>query len=304
MAGDGRDVADKQDRALTDEAVGLFLRLRDTPGDAAARGARDAFVSRGAAERRAWERVVRVWGAQSAMRRQRTTLLPMLVLAAVGVAALLFAGDVRLMMVADAVSGRDDTRVVLASGDIAHLDAGSAIGDATAEGRRDVDLIAGAAFFDVDASPERPFSVAAGPLTATAIGTAFEVAHLDDGVSVAVAKGVVQVAVDGESARLGPGDVLAWNAGETTLVRSGGRAIAAWRRDRLILENMRLEAAVDIVARRLIGPVMVLGVGQRDLALSGTFTLDRPLSALRSMAAAHGGRVYAAGPLGTIVVMP
>lgn len=62
----------------------------------------------------------------------------------------------------------------------------------TADGR-DVQLHRGEAHFAIAPSSERPFSVAAGSGTVTAVGTAFNVYVRDDLVEVTVTEGVVEV---------------------------------------------------------------------------------------------------------------
>ena len=83
--------------------------------------------------------------------------------------------------------------VTLADGSIVTIGAKTSIEVTMSDRRRDVELTSGAALFDVASDPGRPFAVTAGDLTATAVGTRFDVRHNGDVARVAVADGAVSV---------------------------------------------------------------------------------------------------------------
>ena len=99
--------------------------------------------------------------------------------------------------------------VTLEDGSVATLGAASEIEIAMRPDRRDVRLIAGAVLLEVAEDAARPFSVSAGKLTATALGTVFDVRNNAGVVRVAVSEGAVKVVhslaapgADGEAAAL------------------------------------------------------------------------------------------------------
>ncbi|MEM7508370.1 MAG: FecR domain-containing protein [Pseudomonadota bacterium] len=298
-------MSDQDKRQLIDDAADIFIRLRDAPEDADLLRARDAFLARGEEERAAWDRLARIWGTRPQKRRRRTPLLPLLFIVAGGLAAMLYGQDARLNFLADAQTGATPAQVALASGDIAHLDAGSALVDDTADDKREVTLLAGTAFFEVEASADRRFTVTAGALTASALGTAFEVSRLGETVHVAVSEGRVAVLAAGRNFQLQGGDRLQWQEGESaSLSEFKPSTIAPWRRNRLLADGLTVAQVAAIIDRRLAGRVFVIGGDGADMRVSGNFDLSKPLSALRALAAVYDARVYRAPAFVTVLRMP
>lgn len=83
--------------------------------------------------------------------------------------------------------------VTLIDGTVVTLGAQTAIEVTMSGRRRQTELSSGAALFDVKPDADRPFAVTAGNLTATAVGTRFDVRHNGDVARVAVADGEVRV---------------------------------------------------------------------------------------------------------------
>ena len=84
--------------------------------------------------------------------------------------------------------------VTLSDGTVATLGADTEIETEYAPGKRIVRLASGAALFEVASDPDRPFSVQSDRVTATALGTVFEVRSNGGVTRVAVAEGRVEVA--------------------------------------------------------------------------------------------------------------
>jgi transmembrane sensor len=98
---------------------------------------------------------------------------------------------------ADYVTGAGETMLVrLPDGSVMHLAADSAVQLAQDGARRGVRLLAGEAFFQVVPDAGRPFIVAAGDLSATDVGTAFDVRLASAGAAVAVREGLVDVSYE------------------------------------------------------------------------------------------------------------
>ncbi|MEM1191673.1 MAG: FecR domain-containing protein [Pseudomonadota bacterium] len=83
--------------------------------------------------------------------------------------------------------------VTLADGSSVTLGAKSTITVAFDDRSREIVLVSGAALFDVSSDPTRPFTVAAGSLRATAVGTRFDVRNNGGVARVAVAEGEVAI---------------------------------------------------------------------------------------------------------------
>ncbi|MEQ3747431.1 MAG: FecR domain-containing protein [Henriciella sp.] len=122
---------------------------------------------------------------------------------------------------------------------------------------RVVTLVKGAALFDVHPDPDRPFSVISDHLSATVLGTQFEVSESAGKMRVAVREGLVDVAfplvVDGVMSslkthrRLAAGDIVsaADEAGLTMVRQMDVDRIAAWRNNILYYEGATLGEIVD-----------------------------------------------------------
>lgn len=131
--------------------------------------------------------------------------------------------------------------------------------------RREVRLPQGQGAFQVQADPDRPFDVLAGPMRITVLGTRFSVRHTADaaaagGVHVAVEEGRVKVApasasVDAGDDALEGGAGVLLTAGQAVSADSSGHiapvsqigaaAFAPWRNGRIAFDNTPLS---DVLA--------------------------------------------------------
>ena len=144
----------------------------------------------------------------------------------------------------------------LADGSVATLGAATRLRVAMSSGERRISLSRGAAIFNVFPDAARPFSVDAGTVTATALGTLFEVRVNGDVVRVAVDEGRVEVAkpymIAGRASsmltrnELAAGQsitaVEALNADPVATLDDG--AFGAWREGRLDYEGATLRELI------------------------------------------------------------
>ena len=109
----------------------------------------------------------------------------------------------------------------------------------------------GAAYFDVPHRPDRTLTVRAGGLTIRDIGTQFEVTSYDDAVEVNVAEGQLAVTASGlaQPVRLAAGRGLTAEGGAIRLNAQPQSTVAAWRRGKLVFDNVPVALAVRDVAR-------------------------------------------------------
>jgi transmembrane sensor len=309
--------------SLRSEAVDWLVRINAAPHDTAARAGLDAWLASSEANRRAYRSVERVWTLSgnspsaalssshkvvdlSRVRRTRRAWG----LAAAGLAAcvaLWFFPSLKLHFQADHLTGVAELReLTLEDGSVVHLDAASAIAVRYDKGRREVELLAGQAFFKVVSARDRPFVVTAGNVAVTVKGTAFDVGSFRDGVSVAVQSGTVEVLVSG-----GERNVLSTLLrGERMVVdREGAFArsqvspedVASWREHRLVVDGATLGEVVDELGRHHRGVIVVSDRSLADRRITGVFDLRRPLEALQTVARTQHGSVLEISPYLTIV---
>ena len=293
--------SDKSDTALLDEAAMLFLALSEDPDNPELAKDRDAFLARGKAERAAYRKIETGWVVSGGRTRSRTPLV-FAILGALGAATYLASEPVFVRLTADFSTSKTAQITTLASGDVAHLDASSAVVDGTEDGTRKVKLLRGSAFFDV-VSDGRPFIVALGEAEVSVRGTAFETAYLPDGLSVSVTEGIVYVRVEDMTWQLEAGQSLTWsqeNGVSNDIIPV--EDIASWRTDQLVAEDMSIDRVVDILERRLPGSVMVVGRDLSETRVSGTFDLDDPHAALRSLALIANARYVSGMPFVSVLM--
>ncbi|MEM6683417.1 MAG: FecR domain-containing protein [Pseudomonadota bacterium] len=158
---------------------------------------------------------------------------------------------------------------------------------------RVIELTKGAAFFDVAPDPEKPFSVNAGALTATAIGTTFDVRSNVGVMRVGVSEGIVDVSyplvIDGTPARMRSRQKLV--AGQQiAAVRAQGMGkveavsitkVGAWRKGRLVYSGAALAEVIADANRYSKTPIEIEDSSNTlaRLKLSGAF-IGRDVDAL------------------------
>jgi len=309
MHGDIDGIDSERDR-LWDEALALLMRLRETPDDAVLRSATELWRQRSDDHATVWQSAVELDGMMGvAMHRgekRKVTRRALLVGGALGLSGTVLTAALgpRLLLEleADFITATAEIQpVTLEDGSTVTLGPNSAIRRSFTPTARRVELLAGLAYFDVAHLPERPFTVAAGRLEATALGTAFEVAIDTSRASVAVGEGQVAVSaasfapqhlMAGEWLRLAPG---------SDPERGKASAVADWRSGRLVAYRQRIADLVSRIGRWLPGTVLVADGSLGDEVISGVFNLDQPLQALETAVQPFGGKVRQFSPWLTVV---
>ena len=303
--------------ALRGQAAAWLLRLEEAPDDQALRAEYEAWLAQSERHRKAHDTIASLWrsaeelgsvepalqSAKVAMltpRRPRVRRLAWAGAALAACLALLAFPAVQLRLAADYMTGVAEVReVVLEDGSRASLDAGSAIAvDYTAK-QRTVTLLAGQAFFEVVASAERPFVVAASDVRVTVTGTSFSVGTFSTGVSVDVETGTVNVSRD-------DGQLLADLAvGQHVRIASGGvtrRAsinpdeVAPWRDHRLVVYQATIRDVVEQIGRYMPGAIVFRDREIADRLVTGIINLNRPDEALQAVVEMQNGKVANISP--------
>lgn len=326
MNADDRPGEGQGDAALR-EATDWLLRLREAPEDAALLAGLRHWLAADPAHARAWERANRAWqiigevqpssgrtdAGTRAMPPARKGKPPrqyprigvgLVALALAACLTLVFLPSLLVRLHADhATAAAETRRIALEDGSRVHLAPQSAVTIAYTEAARSVRLISGRAFFEVAPDAQRPFTVSAGGLEATALGTAFDVAVSDRTVSVSVATGAVGVWQDGgartEMARLGPGDRLQLDrlSGSATRTRVAPEEVADWRDGQLFVAAATVAELVEALAPYYAGWILITDESLARAQVTGLYDLHDPERALRAIVQPAGGQVRRVTPL-------
>lgn len=180
----------------------------------------------------------------------------------------------------------------LADGSRLRLDADSRARVRLSAERRDVELLAGRAFFEVASDPDRPFVVRADGTAVRAIGTRFEVGRQAGAVEVTLVEGKVRIEADGASQALtlAPGDQvrIAAPSAPPRLARVDAQAQTSWTTGRLVFRDQPLAEAVAEVNR--YGEARIV-LSDPDLAgrrISGVFDTGDTEAFVGAVSALYG----------------
>jgi len=168
-------------------------------------------------------------------------------------------------------------------------------------GQRSLQLYPGEAYFKVRADRKRPFVVRAGSLNVTALGTAFDVKHELDRVTITVQDGIVAVEAEGPERtqtsnatwRVTSGYQLVYFTANAaaTLSSVDATATIAWREGRLEYLNAPLASVVADINRYSDRPIVFLDSSVAELTFTGTVFTDSIDGWLQSLPAALPVRV-------------
>lgn len=301
---------------LRDEAAEWFAIMRGPEADAR-REEFDAWLARGALHRSAYNRIAETFSIGKGLKEdapddagppapsptsQKPSKLKMtgLALGLAGAVAALYLG-----MVSPGTLKRDGPEIAnstttggnssqlqsklgeirevqLPDGSRVTLDTDSLVLTKFDRDLRDVRLVRGRARFNVE-KDKRPFVVAAGNGTVTALGTSFDVALArDDLVNVQLFEGSIDVRVRGDRTRaempvrLAPGQQLifrAERAASPIQVTSAPITDRRWPEGVREYDGVRLGDVVGEANRYATGPVLVAAPDVSDRKVSGTYRI-------------------------------
>lgn len=306
---------DRPDPAL-EQATEWLMRVRAAPADPVLRRQVETWVAAAPGHARAWEQARRTWralGSASVLplpRRQKRRRPLMLAVAALAAClGLILLPELALRWRAEYLSGTGEIRsVTLEDGSQVQLAPHSALLTRFRDGTRQVELLRGQAFFQVVHDPDHPFVVTAGGVTATVLGTAFDVRLTGGTTAVAVKTGRVAVAdrADGHAlaAPLTAGKRVVARPGATATVETvAPESIADWRSGSLFFANATIAEVAATLSAYHSGWIVVTDPGLAATQVTGLYDphdLDR---ALRALVRPAQGRVTTLGPL-TVLTAP
>lgn len=320
------DEASDEAGRISMEASDWLVRLREAPDDAALHRAfsmwRDAHPDHG-----------RIWGEMQALfdligqvepahpaclapvpprdhpamamgraRRFRPGWRASAMAAVAACLALLIGPDLILRLQADHLTPAGQLAdVQLADGSHVRLGPDSAIAVDYRRERRDIRLLKGQAWFDVAPDRTRPFNVRADDVTATALGTAFDVRMIGTESSVAVAHGRVRVEDDGAATRqahlLNPGDWVGIAADHQFSTGHQAADLAGiWQSGSVIIRGKTVAQAIDELRPWYAGRIVLTDAAIGRKRVTGIFRLSDPQEALRALIQPHGGQIVQITP--------
>lgn len=305
---------------LFEEALDLLIRLQDDPANPVARDLVRRWRARGPAHEAAWTEASEIHGmtgvvlqerrqsgrAGKGISRRKVILGGAAGLAAAG--AVLYGPELLVRSRADHTTTTAELRrVTLADGTDVTLGPDSAIKVLFQPAARHVELLAGMAFFEVAPDSARPFRAVANDMTATALGTAFDVSRDAGFLNVAVTHGLVAVAIKDRfslpEARLSQGEWLSFDESSSSVERGqlDTDQVAAWREGMIVAERETIASVVAKIGRWQKGRIMIADPRFGARRVSGVFDLNNPIAALQAVAHPHGGKVRQLSPWLTVI---
>lgn len=175
----------------------------------------------------------------------------------------------------------------LADGSLVELGSYSALSVDLSPAERRLTLHRGQAFFTVAADPARPFIVTAGPGTARALGTRFDVKLVDKTATVTVMEHAVAVARGGAPAqRVASGWQIRYDDnGSDQPQRADLAAVEAWRNDRIVFEDVPLRVVLRELERYRRGRILLMDESLGDMPVTAVFDTRQAAQALATIEA-------------------
>ncbi len=200
-------------------------------------------------------------------------------------------------------STAESRTITLEDGSRVQLAAASALSTDFTNGRRNVKVLKGEAFFDVVPDQTRPFVVEAKNLTVQVLGTSFDV-DLTDGVTqVALAHGSVEASFrKGPPTRLAPGEMLIVDASgairkETVSVED----IGVWRNGELYVVDATIGSVVEQIQRYHPAWLTMADKRLAEQRVTGFYDLRDPDRALEALVEPYKGKVHMVGRSARII---
>jgi transmembrane sensor len=318
MSGVGPDSS--RDEAVEDQALDWFARLRNATPAAAEQAEFQAWLLQSPRHAEAIEELEAIWGSPafaaatrglpvagtaahatpSRIRRARKLRTSLGAIAAMLVVALGIwqAPALLLRWQADHITAVGDrATIALPDGSTLILNTASAVALDFEDGRRNVRLLRGEAFFDVRHDPARPFRVTGRFGAVEVKGTAFSVRENETEDTVILERGRVEVSLvanTADRATLAPDQQIVAGADALSAVAPADPAMAlAWRQGRIVFDDQPFARVLDELRRYRNAPVILATGFDAEFRVSGNYRTGDIEGALRSLAAAAGVGVTA-----------
>lgn len=203
----------------------------------------------------------------------------LIAVAVLGAAASLYFAKSRDVTYATAVGGRQT--ITLADGSRIELNTDTVLMLNKERGARNVTLVKGEAYFQVQHDASRPFVVTASGHTVTDLGTKFTVRTEPDRIEVRLVEGKARLDATGSSAHqpsmvLKPGDVAVATANQMSIKREPMHQLVddlGWRRGLVVFHDTTLADAAQKLNRYNTNK-LVIERAAANLKINGTFRAD------------------------------
>ncbi|MDH4983707.1 FecR domain-containing protein [Hyphomicrobium sp. D-2] len=183
--------------------------------------------------------------------------------------------------------------IALPDGSVMTLNTATAVAIDFEQGRRQVQLLAGEAFFDVKHDPAHPFRVAGQFGNVEVKGTAFAVRQDREEDVVVLERGLVVVSKGTQRTELHPGQMVAATANSLSAVSDVDLDGAlAWRDGRIIFADQPLSRVLAELGRYHSGRVIVATGSVQEQRVTGNYRLDDIDGAFNTLADAVGVSIY------------
>ncbi|HWV61191.1 MAG TPA: FecR domain-containing protein [Sphingopyxis sp.] len=189
-------------------------------------------------------------------------------------------------------------RVPLSDGSLAAVNTQTAIAITMKSRVREITLEKGEAWFQVAKDRARPFVVEAGDVRVRAVGTAFAVRRVAEGVDVQVTEGVVEIWREGDEAA-----VQRVSAGARAVITPGKAVVPAltaneemdkalaWRTGQLVFDGETVAEAASEFNRYNVRKIEVTDAALGSQAMIGRFRTNEPEAFARAAATLLDARV-------------
>lgn len=179
--------------------------------------------------------------------------------------------------------------ITLEDGSRVIIDTDSAIQVDYTATERLLNVLQGQAHFAVAANPSKPFTVNAGDMAVTALGTAFTVRFDNNKASVVVTEHSVKVQ---NRRQEDSGEVLI--EGQTIVLNDATSRLSsiqavnlsqseAWQQGKLVFQNKTLGYVVEELNRYYEGKIIISDERIRDLVISGVLDTQDPIQSLEEL---------------------
>ena len=283
------------------QAINWFVRLRSESVSSAEKLAFNTWYQADASHRQAYDEIVAFWQdpqfnqvlqtfeAKTPVKAtNRYRLSSRLSLAVASVAMLAVLNQPLLSCwQADYCTAVGEIRTIaLADGSQVTLNSDSAMNVNLRNGLRQVQLLNGEAFFDVQRDPQHPFTVDAHYSHTQVLGTRFAVKQDQQFDQVTVTSGVVEVSRQRQNpVLLNANDMIRVTATQHSSVQSVNPSLAnAWLKGRLVFDNVPLSEVIAEIGRYRLGSLLIQDPALKNLKVSGRFDItdtDKALEALQ-----------------------
>ena len=299
----GHDMKEEATDPVVMEALEWFVRMRDDKVSAADQQAFDAWLAADEAHAAAWQHAEALWkrfdiaqpefdrarDARSLSRRK--ILFGSIVAVAGGSVYILSSSDLS----ADCVTGVGERKTFpLADGSTVELGSSSALSIKYSDSARRLVLHHGEGFFDVAADGRRPFVVEAADGSATARGTRFNLKYVDGIATVAVNQHAVLVQAGSRpGVQVDTGWQVSYGSDGLGLPSPANlETVEAWRRDRLVFQDVPLGRVLGELGRYRRGRIVLMDKQVGTIPVTAIFDTKQADSALRTIADTLPIRVF------------